>query len=76
MRLEENPNTCHSLTSRPPCHRQRLPIASDPPLPPTSTYSQALSIADVHLQSRYEKEFEGVQDVFELQVLAHTQSPV
>ena len=32
--------------------------------------AQTLSIADVHLQSRYEKEFEGVQDVFELQVLS------
>lgn len=32
--------------------------------------AQSLSIADVRLQSRYEKEFEGVQDVFELQVFS------
>jgi hypothetical protein len=43
----------------------------------TNLYAaQSLPIADGYFQSRYEKEFEGVQDVFELQVLSPVQSPV
>ncbi|KAK6004397.1 hypothetical protein QM012_008259 [Aureobasidium pullulans] len=45
----------------------RLAIASGPPLHAPIPTVRSMSIADVHLQSRYEKEFEGVQDVFELQ---------
>jgi hypothetical protein len=46
-------------------HAQSLPTLHSH----THLYAaQSLPIADGHLQSRYEKEFEGVQDVFELQV--------
>lgn len=55
---------CRSQTTR---DWQSLPdIHSHAPLHTV----RFLSIADIYLQFRYEKEFEGVQDVFELQVIS------
>lgn len=58
-----------------------LPAATRPPetancfrpstLTHTSTRLSSCQLLTVIFQSRYEKEFEGVQDVFELQVLSH-----